>query len=352
MAGNSPFGGGDRGPQSLGGNSRLSSALEGGNLDKFGGNGAAGGRNPAGNGRPNNNQLNNFLGIDGGKGNVNPTNRDLTDRNVNPANRDLNNNNLDLNNRNLDNRNVDVRNNNTNIRNNNINNVNVNNNHVNVNARGGQIYNNMNGYWNNGPRPFSNGWYGAHPNAWHYQYPHADAWAAASFGAVTGWMIGAAATPTTYVYSDSYYYPEGTTVEDQQTYAAQQATDASQLASSAPQPNADDGQQWMPLGVYAIVDGQDATSSKMLIQLAVSKSGNIAGTYYHAETGNSQTVHGAVDLKTQQVAWQIGDNTTVTFQTDLESLTKAETPVLVHYASGQSEQVEMVRMPDEDSSKS
>ena len=48
----------------------------------------------------------------------------------------------------------------------------------------------------------------------------------------------------------------------------------------------------------------------MLLQLAVSKSGGIAGTYYHAMTGNSQPVHGAVDLKTQQVAWQIGDEVT------------------------------------------
>ncbi|MCC9607255.1 hypothetical protein LOC68_13715 [Blastopirellula sp. JC732] len=346
-AGGSNLGSGDRSLQNLGGNSRLSSALEGSNLDKFQGSGASlGDRNAIGSGRPSNDQLNNFLGLDGARDNVNPANRDLSDRN-------LTENNLNLTDRNVTDRDVDARQ--TNIRQNNTNvndrNVNINNNQINVNARNGQIYNNVSGYWNNGPKPFSPAWYAGHPNAWQYKYPHADAWAAASFGALAGWIVGSAATPTTYVYSDSYYYPEGATVEDQTAYATQQAADASQLASTANEVGADDGEQWMPLGVYAIVDSPDATSSKMLLQLAVSKSGGIAGTYYHALTGNSQPVHGAVDLKTQQVAWQIGDNQSVTFQTDLDSLTKDQTPVLIHYASGQTEKVEMVRMPD-DSTKS
>ncbi|TWT32933.1 hypothetical protein [Blastopirellula retiformator] len=324
-----PSGGGDRNLQNLSGGSRLSSALEGSNLDKFQGKGAALGNGSGnGNGRPNNDQLNNFLGIDGSRDKTDLTNRDLS--------------NVDLNN-------VDLKNRDTNIRQNNVNdrNVNINNNQVNVNARNGEIYHNVSGYWNQGPKPFSPAWYTGHPNAWQYKYPHADAWAAATFGAVTGFIVGASTTPTNYVYSDSYYYPAGTTVEDQTAYATQQADNASQLASTTNEVGADDSEQWMPLGVFAIVDSPNATSSKMLLQLAVSKSGGIAGTYYHALTGNSQPVHGAVDLKTQQVAWQIGDNESVTFQTDLESLTKDETPVLIHYASGQSEKVEMVRMPDE-----
>lgn len=55
----------------------------------------------------------------------------------------------------------------------------------------------------------------------------------------------------------------------------------------------------MPLGVFAVSE-ENATDSGMLLQLAVSKEGIIAGTYYNDVTGSSRPVEGTVDQKTQR----------------------------------------------------
>ncbi len=44
------------------------------------------------------------------------------------------------------------------------------------------------------------------------------------------------------------------------------------------------------------------------MQLAVNKSGTLAGNYSDLISGTTVPIQGAVDKKTQRVAWTVGDN--------------------------------------------
>ncbi|GAA4439025.1 hypothetical protein [Bremerella cremea] len=208
----------------------------------------------------------------------------------------------------------------------------------NVSDRSNEIYNNVNQHLANQPEPFSPQWYAAHPNAFHYQYPHADAWAAASWGAVTGWVVGMSTTPVSYTYNNN------TVVYSTDTTAATpvNAEATQQLSQPGPAPS---DEEWMPLGVYALVEGNQ-TQAQMLMQLAVSKSGQIGGSYYNVLSDNSQPLTGSVNKQTQEVAWHVAKNDKVVFQTDVKSLTEAETPVVVHYGDGTTHPMTLVRMPN------
>ncbi len=99
----------------------------------------------------------------------------------------------------------------------------------------------------------------------------------------------------------------------------------------------------MPLGVFSLVQG-DQSDSNIMFQLALNKSGTIAGNYYSAVAGSTLPVHGAVDKRTQRVAWTVGDNKTTVFDTGLGSLTKDEAPVLLHYGQERTQQWMLVRL--------
>ena len=210
----------------------------------------------------------------------------------------------------------------------------------NFSQRSSEIQNNVNHYLQGQPEPFSPQWYAAHPNAFQYQYPHADAWTAATFGAVTGWVVGASTAPVNYVYNDnSVVYAEN----NQAAPVAATSTADSQPSDATTAPNSNE--EWMPLGVYALVQG-DQTQAQMLMQLAISKSGKIDGSYYNILSDNSQPLTCSLDKQTQQVAWKVANNQKVTFQTDLTSLTEPETPVMVHYGDGSSQKMTLVRLPE------
>lgn len=211
----------------------------------------------------------------------------------------------------------------------------------NISQRSNDIYHNVSQQWANKPEPFTSSWYSQHPNAWRYSHPHADAWAAASFGALTGWVAGVASTPVSYSYSESNVYVAGN--EAEATSPEQQAQEAQQLSQTTTPANADE--QWLPVGVYALVQG-DENQSQMLMQISISKSGQISGSYYNVLSDNSQPLSGSLDKETQQVAWTVAGNQKAVFQTDLNSLTQQETPVVVRYADGAAHQMTLIRLPE------
>lgn len=215
--------------------------------------------------------------------------------------------------------------------------------HENVSERSQQIHDDMSNRLEDRDEPFTADWYADHPHAWQHTHPHADAWAAASWGAVTGWVAGVATTPVVYGYGETYVYVEGTAPAEDAAQA--EAQEAHQLSQST-QPVADDA-SWLPVGVFALVQGKE-TKAQMLMQLSLSKSGQIAGSYYNLLSDSSQPLEGAVDLKTQKAAWTIAGNDHVVFQTDLNSLTQPEAPVLVHFGDGDTQPMTLVRMPDEE----
>ncbi len=109
----------------------------------------------------------------------------------------------------------------------------------------------------------------------------------------------------------------------------------------------DDQSQWMSLGVFTLAQGNQADPT-MVFQLAVNHQGIIRGNYYNTMTQTTLPVHGAVDKKTQRVAWTIGDNKSTVFDTGLINLTKDQAPILVHLGKDRTQQWLMVRVKGKD----
>ena len=147
---------------------------------------------------------------------------------------------------------------------------------------------------------------------------------------------------STVTYQGNTVYVEGQPVGSPAQYYDQ----ASSLAVSGAGKQ-DDQSQWMSLGVFALVQGTQ-TDPTMIFQLAVSRQGIIRGTCFNNLMNTTLPVHGAVDKKTQRVAWTVGDNKKTVFDTGLYNLTKDQAPALVHYGKGRTQEWLLVRLKNKD----
>jgi hypothetical protein len=186
-------------------------------------------------------------------------------------------------------------------------------------------------------RPFSPAWYANHPNAWRFAHPHADAWAVASLGAATAWLGLTAASDASGV-SDGETVTTADTSDDSDDSADDEAestsdlTAATQLAASGAAV-ATSNAEFLPLGVFALAPKSQKEATAM-VQLAVSKDGLIRGSYYDLLSDEGHAVQGAVDKKTQKVAFTVAKSKTV-FETQLTDLTDPNGEVSLHFADGQ-----------------
>jgi hypothetical protein len=208
-------------------------------------------------------------------------------------------------------------------------------------ARGAAVRNSFAGYG-----AFRGGWYGDHPGAWAAAgWAAGAAWNAATWPAVGAWCgWGASVQPFTYEYGNDITY-QG----DEVYYGGQPDVSADEyyqqaaiVAQSVPPPDPKNT-EWMPLGVFSLVQG-DQTDSATIFQLALNKSGALAGNYCAALTETTLPVHGAVDKKTQRVAWTVGDNKTTVYDAGIASLTRDEAPVLIHFGKDRTQQWMLVRL--------
>ena len=192
---------------------------------------------------------------------------------------------------------------------------------------------------------FRPAWYTAHPGAW-----FAAGWAASRAWETPEWSylasyVGVPPAPSDYdfgstiVLQDNDVYVDGTDVATAPIYAEQ----ATMMAETGQQAAPPADTQWQPLGVFALVQGQETTSNN-IFQLAVDKNGTIRGNYYDGLMDTTTPVYGSVQQSTQRVAWTIGKAKDRVFDAGLYNLTKAETPVLVHLGPDRSQQMFLVRM--------
>ena len=88
-----------------------------------------------------------------------------------------------------------------------------------------------------------------------------------------------------------------------------------------------------------------AAHTKVQIETSVS-SLKMFGDKAAAEDGTSivKNVDGAVDKKTQRVAWTMGDNKSTVVDTGLANLTKDEGPALLHLGKDRTEEWLLVRL--------
>src|SRR4029453_7136008 len=90
------------------------------------------------------------------------------------------------------------------------------------------------------------------------------------------------------VYEGDTVYINGDSVGTQEQYAQQAVT----LADTGKQAPASKEEEWLTLGVFAMVQG-DGTESNDLFQLAVNKEGTIRGNYYNALSDITLPVYGS-----------------------------------------------------------
>ncbi len=215
---------------------------------------------------------------------------------------------------------------------------------------------------------FNQDWWEGHNHAncgWHYNndfYNHdwSHWWTAPTWAAASSWFTQPAAAAT--VLSEPIYYDYGTggnvTYQDNSVYVGeQQVASAADFAASAavlatvqaPTSQAEaEKAQWMPLGTFAVAAGEKNVDPSRVIQLAVDKQGVISGTLYNQQTDKAQTVQGQVDMKTQRVAFRIGDSDSVVVESGLYNLTQEQAPVLVHFGADKVENYLLVRLKQTD----
>ena len=106
--------------------------------------------------------------------------------------------------------------------------------------------------------------------------------------------------------------------------------------------------KWLPLGVFAISES-DVAATTMLIQLAVSDGGVVAGTFFNESTGKTIPIEGLVDEETQRVAFKAADgsNDNLVLETGIYNLTQETAPVLVHFGPEQTQTWTLVRLEDD-----
>jgi hypothetical protein len=172
------------------------------------------------------------------------------------------------------------------------------------------------------------------------------AWA--TWGSVGSWC-GYSGDPTSYSYGENVYYSGDQVYYGDQPVATadQYAEQAEAIATAAP-PTTPDKAEWLPLGVFAFTqDGQaSGTEPSLYMQLAISKQGIVSGTLKNTLTGKVQTLEGMADKTSQRVAWVISGQERPIVETGLSNLTQDASPVLVHFADGQTQQWLMVRIPE------
>ena len=199
---------------------------------------------------------------------------------------------------------------------------------------------------------FGRGWWGSHPGCWGYGIAWAagDAWTWATWPTLATWW-SIPATPIYYdygtnvVYEGDNVYINGTDAGTAEQYSEQAANIAAQGTAANP----GEAEKWQPLGVFALVQG-DETTSNTIFQLAADQNGIIRGNYFDALTDATTPVKGAIDKKTQRAAWTIGDQKNTVFETGVFNLTKDKTPVLVHVGKDRTEQWLLVRLTKPDQS--
>ena len=192
---------------------------------------------------------------------------------------------------------------------------------------------------------FNKAWYGRYPGTWFPgKWAAATAWTAAAWGAVAG-SCGYPEDSTNYdygssvVYAEDAVYVDGENVGTPEQYAEQAAT----IADTGKQAEAPAEDEWMPLGVFAMVQGEETNSSN-IFQMAVNKAGVLRGNYYNALTDKAEPLYGSVDKKTQRAAWTVGDKKTPIYEAGIINLTQEQTTMMVHYGKDKSQQFTLFRI--------
>jgi hypothetical protein len=169
-------------------------------------------------------------------------------------------------------------------------------------------------------QPFTADWYAGHPHAWKYASPGVDAWTVATFASAAAWLGVNAAPPLSLANGENVF------------------TDASVASQTPPTVEGD----YLPLGVFGLAPA-GAQDPSAVLQLAVSKSGEIQGNYLDVITGQDLPLSGTFDKQTQLATIKLATPSSAEFEISLVSLTRTSGSARVRFENGESLDWSLVR---------
>jgi hypothetical protein len=206
---------------------------------------------------------------------------------------------------------------------------------------------------------FGAGWYVAHPNAWRVAgWTAAAYWTTAALDNMYGWwgwgtpavvyttpVYGTETAPANYDYGNTIVYEGDQVYYDNKPVATaeQYYEDAVEIAEEGVEAEVSTDEEWRSFGVFGMVQG-DSTEANKILQLAVNKQGVVRGNYFDALTQTTLPVQGSVDKESKRVAWTVGDNKDIVYETGLVNLSREESQMLVHYGKDKTQQWTIVRL--------
>lgn len=216
-------------------------------------------------------------------------------------------------------------------------------------ATAGFVRGNWN-HWNY----FDPGWYGDHPGAWFCAgWAAGRYWWPCAWPVLYDWFDFPSEYPVYYdygntvVYQDNGVYVDGVDQGTPQEYY-QQAQTLADNGADADAPSQDGG-DWLSLGVFLLTKPGEKDSHDVF-QLAINKQGVLRGNFQDSANNVTESVQGSADLKTQRVAFTVGDKKSTVIETGLYNLTKDEAPALIHFGADRTEQWLLVRLKNPDAS--
>lgn len=205
-------------------------------------------------------------------------------------------------------------------------------------------------------RPGSNHWFDRdffdrHNIDMDYVRTGANWWRPVAWATVAGW--GAWNWSTPYYYDDGGYVYPLSSAESTYVYPYSTTTTYSQPVQTQPaqidQSIVSTGEDWLPLGVFAVAnDANAAIYTNHFIQLAINRSGEIAGVLYNSTTDDAQDLTGMVDSASQKAYWSMANRTDSPIaSTGIYNLTEDQTPINVHFTDGSDQTWTLVRLQQE-----
>jgi hypothetical protein len=192
---------------------------------------------------------------------------------------------------------------------------------------------------------FTPRWYARYPGAWFAAgWAAGAAWRTPTWGAIASYG-SYPSQPVYYDYGSNVVY-EGDTVYiegEPAATAAEYSQYATTLADAGREAKPAKDEEFLPLGVFALVQGDEQTAYH-IFQLAINKKGVIRGNYYNAVADSTEPVYGSVDKNTQRAAWTVGERKTPVYDVGLANLTRDETTLLIHYDKAKTQQWTLVRI--------
>ncbi len=161
--------------------------------------------------------------------------------------------------------------------------------------------------------------------------------------ATAGGYCGCTGDGCYYDYGENVTYDDGNVYYGDQPVASaeQYYAQAGQIADSGQAP---ENEEWLPLGVFAVIADAAQTQTDKVVQLAVNKEGVVRGNFQDSLTDKVTPVVGAVDKETQRVALKLEGNDALVVETGLYNLTNDEVPVLVHFSPDRQETRTFIRL--------